>query len=83
MTRVETVVTDKWMIGLIADNPARPTVLIFEFEDRENISLAILPQNAIEIAKAILAQYENPPPPVERYEPSLDPSLPVPHRFSR
>ncbi|MHC2619427.1 hypothetical protein ACVIW2_001459 [Bradyrhizobium huanghuaihaiense] len=67
--RVTGILTNKWVVGLMADSPAnpKPTVLIFEFDDRENINLAILPDEAVKIARAILDQYENPPPPPDRY----------------
>lgn len=69
MIRANALLTGNWAVGLMADSPAnpKPTVMVFELDNLENINLAILPQEAIKIARAILDQYENPPPPPNRY----------------
>ncbi|MCP1843665.1 hypothetical protein ACVIHI_003416 [Bradyrhizobium sp. USDA 4524] len=40
---------------------------MLEFDNREPINLAFLPEEAMKIARAILDQYASPPPPPERY----------------
>ena len=60
--QVSAILVGRWKIGL-ADTPpdARPTILMLDFDKREPINLAFPPDQAVEIARAILAQYENPP----------------------
>ena len=61
--QVSATLVGRWKIGL-ADSPpdARPTILMLDFDNREPINLAFPPDKAVQIARAILAQYENPPP---------------------
>ena len=62
-TQVSAILVGRWKIGL-ADSPAdaRPTILMLDFNNREPINLAFPPDQAVQIARAILDQYENPPP---------------------
>ena len=61
--QVSAVLVGRWKIGL-ADSPpdARRTILMFDFDNREPINLALPPDQAVNIARAILDQYDNPPP---------------------
>ncbi|MHC2626078.1 hypothetical protein ACVIW2_008110 [Bradyrhizobium huanghuaihaiense] len=69
------------LMGDSPANP-KPTILTFELDNPDPVSLltsaigserparlhlAILPEQALEIARAIINQYENPPPPPNRY----------------
>jgi hypothetical protein len=62
-TQVSAILAGRWKIAL-ADSPseARPTILMLEFDNREPINLAFPPDQAVRIARAILDQYESPPP---------------------
>ena len=60
--QVSAILVGRWKIGL-ADFPpdARPTILMLDFDNREPINLAFPPDKAVQIARAILAQYEPTP----------------------
>ncbi|WP_338688445.1 hypothetical protein V5279_23880 [Bradyrhizobium sp. 26S5] len=70
-------VAGNWGVGLVTGSPthpglsedgsAKPTVLQFQFDDRDPIVLAIVAKEAVAIARSILDQYENPPPSPDRY----------------
>ena len=64
--QVSATLVGRWKIGL-ADSPpdARPTILMLDFDNREPINLAFPPDKAVQIARAILAQYETPPAPAK------------------
>jgi hypothetical protein len=62
--RMEAVMTGKWSLGY--DAGRQLTILIFEFSDRQPIVVAISPDNAEQIAKAMLEQLRNPPPRLNR-----------------
>ena len=64
MTNVDAISVGRWTVGLASNSPApqKPTLLTLEFDNREPINLAFLADQAVEIARAILDQYQNPPP---------------------
>ncbi|MGX1323864.1 hypothetical protein AB7M17_007317 [Bradyrhizobium sp. USDA 377] len=68
MTKVDCIKVERWTVGLPTDrDDPKPTILLFDFDNRESINLAILPEEAVKIARGILEQYEHPPPPRDRY----------------
>jgi hypothetical protein len=54
----------QWTLGYSQSTGA--SILKLEFTDREPLNLAIPPGHAVAIAKAILEQQANPPPPPHR-----------------
>lgn len=65
MPELDVILVGKWAVGYRHPKVGAEkglTILQFEFDDRGPISLAFPPDAAEAIAKAILAQYANPPP---------------------
>jgi len=62
---MQAIITGKWTVGY-SHNPEGFTLLRFDFTDREAIILAIPPEAADGIAKAILENLTNPPPRPDR-----------------
>jgi hypothetical protein len=57
--RVDAVLVGKWHLGY--DRPTKHTIVGLEFGDRPPLYLAIPSHNAVDLAKAILDQQQNPP----------------------
>lgn len=55
----------RWNVGF--HHPNKATVLRFELRDREPVVLMVSQKSAIEMAKAILEQYERTPPTKDRF----------------
>jgi hypothetical protein len=49
----------KWWVGY--DKPTGGSTLLFEFADRGRICLLVSSEGAVEMARQILYQHENPP----------------------
>jgi hypothetical protein len=62
--KIKAIGVGKWFIGY--QHSTAKTLLMFEFLDREPINLLIPKDTALAIGRAILAQYENPPPKQDR-----------------
>lgn len=58
---LDAVIVGKWTVGY-SHNPVGMALLLFEFDNRPPINLAIPPDQAEAIAKAILENLRNPPP---------------------
>jgi hypothetical protein len=63
---IEAIPVGKWSVGWTHHNPEGWTLLMLEFTDRAPINLAIPPEAAEGIAKAILENLRHPPPPPGR-----------------
>ena len=61
---IQAILVGKWVIGY--DHASKHTVVRIEFSDRPPLHLAFAPENAVDLAKAILDQQQNPPPKSDR-----------------
>lgn len=64
MAEFPVIPVGKWTIGF--HHPTRSTVLTFEWTDRDAVNYAIPPDQAEELAKQILVNYQSAPPTRDR-----------------
>ena len=64
MADVVAIPVGKWALGY--HHPTNASILKFEWTNRQPMTFAIQQDDAVKIAKQILAQYENPPPKRDR-----------------
>jgi hypothetical protein len=60
MAEQQAILVGKWTVGF--HHSTAGTILKFDFSDRDPIVLIVPKEQATELARGILSQYENPPP---------------------
>jgi hypothetical protein len=58
---IDAILVGKWTVGY-SHNPEGMAILLFEFADRPPINLALTPETAEQVAKALLENIKHPPP---------------------